>query len=65
MECNHKWQGDCRGVHCLLCGKVLTPDEYVALCSEKTADKEEAPKQKKKPAQSRAQAAKDEGDDDE
>ncbi len=32
MECNHKWQGDCRGVHCLLCGKVLTPDEYVALC---------------------------------
>lgn len=39
MDCNHKWQGDCRGVHCLVCGKQLSPAEYAALCAPKAASK--------------------------
>lgn len=34
-ECNHQWQGDCRGVHCLICGEQLSTDQYIDLCRAK------------------------------
>ncbi len=30
-KCEHVWQGDCTGVHCLRCGKRLTFAEYWTL----------------------------------
>lgn len=28
LKCNHIWQGDCRGVVCTVCGKLITHAEY-------------------------------------
>lgn len=44
MDHKHEWQGDCRGVHCLICGVQLTPAEYAERCKKP----EEEPKKPKK-----------------
>lgn len=48
MECKHKLIGDAAGVHCLLCGKRWTPDEYTAMCAKDEQKPEPKPRKKGK-----------------
>lgn len=53
MTCNHPTHmliGTAKGVKCRACGKVFTPDEYLAHLHPSDAEKPKAPRKRKEAA---------------